>query len=112
MLKILSTVWLIMALVTVPVQALNASPEQADAGPCQMHIDNPGMSGADCPQCADQACTADGCTDSSNCTTLHIQPATFSSFPLAGLAGADSPVLTPVSTTGFAAGPPPLRPPL
>ncbi|HHJ17157.1 MAG TPA: hypothetical protein ENJ80_10715 [Gammaproteobacteria bacterium] len=112
MLKLLSTIWLILALVTVPVQALNAAPEQAGTGPCQMHIDNPDMSGADCPACADRACTADTCTDSGNCTTLHIQPATFSTLHLADAIGTDIPGPSPVYATGSGTAPPPLRPPV
>jgi len=112
MLKHLSTIWLILALVTVPVQALNAAPEQADSGPCQMHIDNPDLSGMDCPQCADTACAADSCTDNGSCTTIHIQPAAFSGFHLDHPTGTDSPVPAPVYSVGFAVDPPPLRPPL
>ena len=114
--NILSTLWLVTALVLAPLSTLSAT-DFVDPDACPMHTTSgtdsaKAMSDSEnsCPQCSNHDCSAGDCGHKGCTATLQLAfPASNLSFPLRST---DSPSMTILQSHLSLNAPPLLRPPV
>jgi hypothetical protein len=127
--KNLMALWLAVALVIVPLQAMTAGIAGAgsDAARCAMNMDGgadsqPGAhdthrAGQDpaashCPTCSDQGCNQGGECPSQGCVSFHLQPAAITGIRLQHIKNSDPLIFLQPTSIVSRTDPPLLRPPV
>ena len=125
--KNLMTLWLAVALVIAPLQAMTAGIGGADAAPCAMNLaaETDARSGAhdshrggqdsaasQCPACSEHACHQGGECSGQGCVSFHVQPAAIAGIRLHHIGNSDPRTVLQPTIIVSRTDPPPLRPPV
>jgi hypothetical protein len=127
--KNLMALWLAVALVIAPLQAMTAGIAAAgtDAAPCTMNLaaEAGSRSGAHdahragqdsaashCPSCSDHDCNQGGECSSQGCVSLHVQPAAMTAIRLHHIRHSDPRIIFQPTFVASRTDPPLLRPPV
>jgi hypothetical protein len=130
LMKNLMALWLAVALIITPLQAMTADIAGAAtdaAAPCAMsmaaeadsrsgthdaHQVSQGLAASHCPPCSDHGCNTGGECASQGCVSFHIQPAVIVGTLLHHSRNAESRVRVEPTLIASRTDPPPLRPPV
>jgi hypothetical protein len=127
--KNLMALWLAVALIVMPLQAMTADIAGADTGaaPCAMnmaaeadsrsgthdaHLVSQDSAASHCPACSDHACMQGGECSSQGCAGFHVQPATIAGILLHHSGNSDPRVSVEPTLIASRTDPPLLRPPV
>jgi len=127
--KNLMTLWLAVALIIAPLQAMTAGIAGAgtDAAPCAMnmtaeadsqpgahdsHRVNRDSATSHCPSCSDHTCNQVGECASQGCVSFHVQPAASGGIRFHHISNSDLRTTLQPSIVVSRTDPPPLRPPV
>lgn len=127
--KNLMTLWLAVALVLSPLQAMTAGTDGAatDAAPCAMnlaaeadsrsgahdsHRVAPDSTASHCPACSEHTCNQGGECSSQGCFGFHLQPAVITGIRLQHISNSDARAILQPTIIVSRTDPPLLRPPV
>jgi len=120
LLKHLASLWMVLAIALLPLQAFSATASAAGSEPCASHTaaseshaghHAEAPSGDGCPHCNQQDCDPDDCSGGS-CSGLHLHPAIPFCVTVQLYFGAVAADALPASGVLSRSDPPPLRPPV
>ena len=123
--KNLMALWLAVALVIAPLQAMTAGIAGAGTGaaPCAMnpaaeagahdaHRAGQDSAASHCPSCSDHDCNQAGECSSQGCVSLHVQPAAMTAIRLHHIRHSDPRIIFQPTFVASRTDPPLLRPPV